>query len=184
MRDWTLINRLGATPPVDIIPALNWVPERFLGNWKTRARVVHDAMRGLYDGLHEMVLRRRQRIGSANSIIDRILDQNGQNALTPHEISNLAGITIKGGSDTTATVLANFVLAMVLHPDVQKKAHAEIDLEVPSGRIPDASDFVRLPYLMAIIKEAQRWRPLTGVGVPHSLSEGQHTHEVFSTYGN
>lgn len=136
-------------------------------------------MRDLYDGLHEVVHRRRQRIGSVNSIVDRILDQNEKNALTFHEISNLAGVTIKGGSDTSATVLANFVLAMVLHPDVQKKAQAEIDREVPSDRIPDISDVGRLPYVMSIIKEVQRWRPLGGVGIPHQLSEGQHLHAYF-----
>lgn len=179
LRDWTAVNSIGATPPVDIVPALNWVPERFLGNWKSRARVVHDSMRDLYDGLHEVVHRRRQRIGSVNSIVDRILDQNEKNASTFHEISNLAGVTIKGGSDTSATVLANFVLAMVLHPDVQKKAQAEIDREVPSDRIPDISDVGRLPYVMSIIKEVQRWRPLGGVGIPHQLSEGQHLRAYF-----
>ncbi|KAF5688731.1 cytochrome 98A9, partial [Fusarium globosum] len=161
----------GNTPPVDIIPILNWVPERFLGNWKTRARVVHDAMRDLYDGLEKSVIERRQRIGSANSIVDRILDKNGKNGLTFHEISNLGGVTIKGGSDSSATVLANFVLAMVLHPEIQKKAQEEIDREIPSNHIPDGSDVTRLPYVMAIIKEVQRWRPLGGIGIPHQLSE-------------
>ncbi|KAF2993165.1 hypothetical protein E8E13_000352 [Curvularia kusanoi] len=47
----------------------------------------------------------------------------------------------------------------------------EIDREVPSDRIPDQSDFSRLPYVMSIIKEVQRWRPLGGIAIPHSLSE-------------
>ncbi|KAJ1328860.1 cytochrome P450 family 619 [Microdochium nivale] len=171
MRQWTVINRMGATPPVDIIPALNWVPERFFNNWKSRARAVHDEMRDLYDGLHDTVVRRRQRIGSAGSMVDRMLDQSGEKTLTRHQIANLGGVTIKGGSDTSATTLANFVTAMVLHPEIQKKAQAEIDREVPSDRIPDLSDFGRLPYVMAIIKEVQRWRPVFGIGPPHELSE-------------
>ena len=172
LSNWAAINAFGATPPVDVIPILNWVPERFLGNWKSRAKVVHDEMRALYDGLHELVLRRRQRSGSTNSVIDRLLDQQNEAPLTKHQISNLAGVTIKGGSDTSASVLASFVLAMILHPEVQKKAQAEIDEAIPENRIPDDSDYDRLPYVMSIIKETQRWRPIVGVGVPHQLSEG------------
>lgn len=173
LRNWAAINAFGATPPVDVVPILNWVPEKFFGNWKSRARVVHDEMHDLYNGLRERVLSRRQRTGSTNSIMDRLLDQNEKNGLSTHQISNLAGVTIKGGSDTSASVLASFVLAMVLHPEIQKKAQAEIDRVVPADRIPDISDFGRLPYLMSIIKETQRWRPITGIGVPHQLSDGR-----------
>ncbi|EMC98771.1 hypothetical protein BAUCODRAFT_120072 [Baudoinia panamericana UAMH 10762] len=169
--NWAAINAFGATPPVDVIPALKWVPERFLGNWISRATVVHDEMRALYDGLHELVLRRRERTGPMNSVIDRLLDQQGTTSLTRHQISNLAGVTMKGGSDTSAAVLASFVLAMILHPAIRKKAQAEIDAVIPEDRLPDDTDYDRLPYIMSIIKETQRWRPIVGVGVPHQLSE-------------
>ena len=174
--NWAEINAFGATPPVDVIPILNWVPQRFFGNWKSRARVVHDEMQDLYNGLYQRVLRRRERAGSMNSILDRLLDQNEKNSLTDHQIAMLAGVTIKGGSDTSASVLASFVLAMLLHPEIQKKAQAEIDEIIPSDRVPDISDYNRLPYVMSIIKETQRWRPLTGIGVPHQLSEGESVH--------
>lgn len=155
------------------MPLLNYVPERFLGNWKSRARVVHDEMRSLYDGLHRLVIQRRQQAGVMNSIIDRLMNQNGKTPLTFHQISNLAGVTIKGGSDTSAAVLASFVLAMVLHPEICRKAQSDIDVVVPEDQVPDASSFPRLPYVMSIIKEVQRWRPIVGIGVPHQLSEGK-----------
>ncbi|KAF4303650.1 hypothetical protein GTA08_BOTSDO14230 [Botryosphaeria dothidea] len=37
MNEWSEILEIGATPPVDSFPLLKLVPERFLGNWKTRA---------------------------------------------------------------------------------------------------------------------------------------------------
>lgn len=37
MNEWSKILEIGATPPVDSFPLLKLVPERFLGNWKTRA---------------------------------------------------------------------------------------------------------------------------------------------------
>ncbi|KAG8738891.1 hypothetical protein FRC10_006408 [Ceratobasidium sp. 414] len=49
----------------------------------------------------------------------------------------------------TATLFAVivFVLAMVLHPDVQKRAQAEIDALLGDGRLPEMSDRESLPYV-------------------------------------
>jgi cytochrome P450 len=52
----------------------------------------------------------------------------------------------------------NFILAVVLYPDVLKKLHAEIDSVVGSGRLPNLQDRTSLPYVNACIKEAMRWR--------------------------
>ncbi|TFY83526.1 hypothetical protein EWM64_g473 [Hericium alpestre] len=45
-----------------------------------------------------------------------------------------------GGSDTSISTLSTFVLAMILNPDVQRKAQAEIDSVVGSERLPEFSD--------------------------------------------
>jgi len=50
-----------------------------------------------------------------------------------------------------------FVLAMVLHPEVYKRAQEEIDRVVGSQRLPDFSDRDSLPYLDCVIKEVYRW---------------------------
>ena len=39
-----------------------------------------------------------------------------------------------------------FVMAMILYPDVQKKAQEEIDRVVGSDRLPDFQDRKSLPY--------------------------------------
>jgi hypothetical protein len=54
-------------------------------------------------------------------------------------------------------VLATFILAMVLYPDVLAKAQAELDRVVGSHRLPDLSDRSTLPYLDAIITETFRY---------------------------
>ncbi|KAK4944566.1 hypothetical protein LTR10_016000 [Elasticomyces elasticus] len=138
---WARINEFGATPPVDLFPFLKLVPERFLGNWRTRARTVHDKVHALYGGLLKSVIKRRDATGPVDCIADRVLDQNEKNGLTNHNVMLLAGVTLKGGSDTTASTLSSWLQAMVLYPEVQKKAQAEIDDIVGDERLPTWSDY-------------------------------------------
>ena len=44
---------------------------------------------------------------------------------------------------------------MVCYPEVQKKAQEELD-QVLNGRLPEHSDIVSLPYLLALVKEVYR----------------------------
>ena len=58
----------------------------------------------------------------------------------------------------------SFVLAMVLHPDTQRKAQKSID-RVCQGRLLDFSDYDRLPYVHAIVKECLRWNPVIALSM-------------------
>lgn len=49
-----------------------------------------------------------------------------------------------------------FVLAMLLHPEVQEKASTEIDAVVGLDRLPTFEDLVSLPYLQNVIRECMR----------------------------
>lgn len=64
-----------------------------------------------------------------------------------------------------------FLLAMVLHGDVQRRAQAEIDEAVGRGRLPEFADRPKLPYIEAIIREVLRWRPVGPMGLPRKTSE-------------
>ena len=55
---------------------------------------------------------------------------------------------------------------MVLFPEVQKKAQAEIDAVVGPNRLPDFEDRPFLPYVNAIIKESMRWQLVAPLGKP------------------
>jgi cytochrome P450 len=56
---------------------------------------------------------------------------------------------------------------MVLHPEYQTKAQREID-SVCAGRLPDFSDYSRLPYIDVIVKEVLRWNPAIPLGTVSS----------------
>ncbi|KAH9019123.1 cytochrome P450 [Lactarius pseudohatsudake] len=74
-----------------------------------------------------------------------------------------------GGADTTVSALQTFTLAMILYPEVQRKAQAEIDRVVGNSRLPDFSDQDALPYVQAVLKEVSRWHPVTPLGVPRKV---------------
>ena len=64
-----------------------------------------------------------------------------------------------------------FFLAMILYPDVQRKAQQELDRVVGTERLPAFSDMPSLPYVQAIVKECIRWFPASSLGVAHAPSE-------------
>ena len=70
-----------------------------------------------------------------------------------------------GGADTTVSAEYAFYLAMVLFPDVQKKAQAEIDAVVGSGRLPTIADQLHLPYVNAVVSEVLRWNSVAPLGM-------------------
>lgn len=59
----------------------------------------------------------------------------------------------------TASSLYSAILAIMLHPEVQARAQAEIDSVVGTERLPTLQDRDQLPYVVAVVKEALRWFP-------------------------
>ena len=68
-----------------------------------------------------------------------------------------ASFELAAGADSTGAAIVVFILAMVLNPDVQAKAQAEIDQVLEHRRLPEFSDQVFLPHVTAIMKEVLRY---------------------------
>ena len=56
----------------------------------------------------------------------------------------------------TWAALAAFFIAMVLNPEVQRKAQEEIDRVVGTDRLPQFTDRENLPYLECVVQEVLR----------------------------
>ncbi|KAK2784681.1 hypothetical protein FQN52_008909 [Onygenales sp. PD_12] len=82
----------------------------------------------------------------------------------------MVGTLLEGGTDTTSNTLVGFVQAMVLFPEVQKKAQEDID-RICGDRLPTMEDEPNLQYVRACIKEVLRWMPTAILGVPHAAIE-------------
>ena len=69
-----------------------------------------------------------------------------------------------------------FFSAMVLHPEVQKKAQAELDSMIGNTRLPTVEDRDRLEYIEMIMQETFRWAPVAPLGnVIDYLRSGVHS---------
>ncbi|KAJ6460520.1 cytochrome P450 [Mycena sanguinolenta] len=71
----------------------------------------------------------------------------------------------------TSLVLVWFLFAMLSFPEVQRRAHTELDAVVGRSRMPTFADYNSLPYIRALIKEIFRWAPVVPIGLPHRLME-------------
>ena len=60
--------------------------------------------------------------------------------------------------------MASFILCMVLHPEIQKKAQEAIDATIGTDRLPEMSDEGTIPYVDAVIREVLRWKPILPLG--------------------
>lgn len=52
----------------------------------------------------------------------------------------------------TVLAMRTFVLAMSLYPDAQKQGQKAVDAVIGGGRLPDFSDFGKIPYVDAIVQ--------------------------------
>ncbi|KAF9245654.1 cytochrome P450 [Melanogaster broomeanus] len=71
----------------------------------------------------------------------------------------------------TSSSLGVFFLAMVLYPEAQRRAQAEIDAVVGNDRLPSFEDRPSMPFLEATLRETLRWHPVAPLGVARLARE-------------
>ncbi|KAE8318233.1 cytochrome P450 [Aspergillus transmontanensis] len=159
---------------VNFIPMLKYLPSWFPGNgWQETAKAYKKRVTAMRDVPYAFVRRQLKQQNHVPSYVSSLLEQGNVEPGSEEEIvakwsaQSLYG----GGAETSVSSLACFFQAMVLNPDVQKRAQEEIDRVVGTSRLPDMSDRGNLPYINAVVKEVLRWHPVTPLGVTHAASE-------------
>ena len=173
METWSDIMETGATPPVEVFPWLKYIPQQFFNNYITRAKSIGQQMETLYSDILTTVIKHRESGIQASSFIDRVLDGQEKNQLPWHQLCFIGGVLMEGGSDTSSSLTIAIVQGLTLYPDVQRRAHAEIDAVVGFDRSPTWEDLPRLPYINMIVKEGHRWRPILPLCFPHAVGQGE-----------
>ncbi|KAF8996018.1 cytochrome P450 [Cyathus striatus] len=172
---------------VDIIPILKYVPEWIPGaGFQKKAREWRHAVHEMRDAPFEYV-RNAFRQGTAKpSFVSNLLsDFEGKGNVTKDldTIKGCAGLAYAAGAESTMSSLHSFILAIMLHPEVQEKAQTELDNVVGSGRLPEFSDRPFLPYISAITKEVLRWNPIAPLGLPHMATHDDEYNGYFIPAG-
>jgi len=100
-----------------------------------------------------------------------------------------AGTAFTAGYETTSSTLLNFTLYAIQDPEVQRKAHGELDRVIGRERLPDFSDKDSLPFIDAIYKESLRIHPVLPFSLPHAVTtddqyRGMHIPKASIIYPN
>ncbi|KAJ7097381.1 cytochrome P450 [Mycena epipterygia] len=156
---------------VDVFPAMLYIPE-LLAPFKRTARVWALATKNMVEAPFLFVRREMAAGTGAVSFVSSLLEDEAKlGSQDVYDIKYTASSLYGGGADTTAASLYAFFLAMVLSPDVQRRAQAEIDSVIGGARLPLFSDREQLPYVSAVVTELFRWHSVAPLGVPHASLE-------------
>lgn len=82
---------------------------------------------------------------------------------------------IGAGSDTTGISLSSVIYHLCKNPEAMRTLRAEIDELAEKAEISDPVTFAqaqKMPYLQAVLKEALRMHPATGLPLGRVVPEG------------
>ncbi|KAF8444947.1 cytochrome P450 [Boletus edulis BED1] len=147
---------------VDFIPSLRYLPEWFPGASFLRNAKKYNQL--LMDSIlkpHQYVVD-QMAAGTAIPSFSSTLLEGG---VSPEEEDVIMWASM------VISAIHSFFLAMILFPEVQAKAQAELDAVVGSERLPTFNDRDSLPYINAICKEVLRWHPVAPLAMPHVATE-------------
>ncbi|KFK36027.1 hypothetical protein AALP_AA4G068300 [Arabis alpina] len=155
----------GVTYPSDYLPFLKFFGNKYEEKVKSIGKSVDKVLQRLLDEC------RKDKEG--NTMINHLMSLQDQE---PEYYNN---VTIKGlmmsmilpGSDTSSITMAWVMTHVLKHPDVLKKARAEIDEKIGQDRLIEEQDLSDLPYLQNIVTETFRLTPVVPVSVSRQASE-------------
>ncbi|KAE8442354.1 hypothetical protein EG329_003425 [Mollisiaceae sp. DMI_Dod_QoI] len=166
--EFAIINQTGTAALIDFFPFLRRLPE-FVLPTQAKARRLHEIEKQLYVG-HWLRSKNSITDGTGNPCFCAdLLRSQEKEGFNDAQAGYISGTLLEAGSDTTSSTLYGFVQAMILFPEVQRKAQEEIDRVVGPNRLPTIDDEDNLQYIRCCMKESLRWMPTTILGaVPHA----------------
>jgi len=165
---WGLLTQMSPAGPITnvLTPLWDYVPEA-INPWKIRERKRHDEQQVFF--MENLLnVRRKMEKGKQRPCFTRTYLETADrtNISGDYEASCVIGMMALVGIFTVAGPLYYFLIAMVHHPEWQRKCQEEIDVAC-EGRCPTLADMPNLPILRACIKETMRWKPTVPTGVAH-----------------
>ncbi|KAJ9560141.1 hypothetical protein OSB04_005301 [Centaurea solstitialis] len=163
----------GTSSPGDFIPVLRWIGfqglEKKLQKLQAKFDIFSEAL------IEERRSKRQRSSGEwkATTYIDALL------SLQESEPERYTNYVIKGnilslllaGTDTSSATIEWGMSLLLNHPEVVKRARAEIDEHIGHERLVEETDIPNLPYTQCIVQETLRLFPPGPLLLPHESSE-------------
>ncbi|CAG8447852.1 7929_t:CDS:2 [Gigaspora rosea] len=148
------------------LPILKWLPKNKLYNMVIKSRTEAETF---FEKIIKDVKEDKEKRPCAirdmlNKINEGILDDE-------YDIIHVFNNLFTAGTDSVASCLTWLTAVLANHPEIQAKAHKELDQIIGQTRLPKISDEQNLPYIRAIIKEGQRYCGPVYLSVPHYIEE-------------
>ncbi|KAF5385582.1 hypothetical protein D9757_006772 [Collybiopsis confluens] len=173
----------GAFPLLAHLPWLQFLPSWFPGcGFKHFAKQVGESLDEIWSLPFDLAVD-NLKYGKGSSLIADLaisLEHKGEEL---HELKSMGLMSALAGADTTGASISSFILAMILHPDVQAKGQAEIDQVVGTDRLPTFQDRKSLPYVESIYREVMRLYPPLPLCVSHASIEDDVYRDCFIPKG-
>ncbi|KAF9259629.1 cytochrome P450 [Marasmius fiardii PR-910] len=166
----------GALLLADYLPVLKYLPTWMPGaGFKKRAQrwaeMIEEALERPWRDLKRTIVNGVASPSFSTRALNAFSVIPGDGSEMEEGIKECAAMVLIGKSRHSAKIASTtlfFVLAMVLHPEVQKRAREEMEAFTQNERLPDFEDRESLPYIGAIVSECLRWNPMAPLAIPHS----------------
>ncbi|KAL9709721.1 hypothetical protein Ac2012v2_006772 [Leucoagaricus gongylophorus] len=162
---WEFVDSTDPTSnAVDFLPFLQYLPSPSTA----RAQRLHERIVGIIGGILDDM---GERLQAGESLPDCLAKSLLENRDKEHhdrlDIIMLCAAFIVPGFASVTSVVRAFAMTISCHPEVQERAHDELDRTVGRDRLPTAMDEGELPFIRAIIKEVERLHNPLWLGTPH-----------------
>ncbi|KAG2029287.1 cytochrome P450 [Suillus americanus] len=158
-------------PPVDLLPILKYVPERW-APWKGICREARRLQRRLYFGLLEEAETRLARGESTGCFMEEVIQRQDELGMSKDAAAWLGAIVLEA-SHSSGSFISSLILCFVAFPETLRNAQNEIDSVLPDGQPPTMDGIASLPYVRAVLREVHRLKPMAPLGMAHALLETQ-----------
>ncbi|XP_060101318.1 cytochrome P450 2D14-like [Heteronotia binoei] len=154
-----------------------------VGSWLSYIPGPHQKIKKLYNDVNEIISeivkehKETRDPAFARDLIDAFLEEMEKAKGDPKSSfneNNLVKIILEifaAGTETTSSTILWGLLKMVLHPEVQKQVHEEIEEVLGRDKPPMMEDQPNLPYTNAVIHEIQRCGDIVPLAFPYKAQQ-------------
>ncbi|XP_024185717.1 cytochrome P450 81Q32 [Rosa chinensis] len=163
----------GVTNPSDFLPALKWFGSG--AGFEKKVMDLSKRMNAFLQGLidEQQLSKTTSGQSEASTMIHHLLSlqESEPEYYTDQIIKGHILVMLLAGTDSSSLTLEWAMSNLLNHPEVLKRARAELDAKFGQERLIDEPDIFELPYLQGIISETLRLYPTAPLLVPHYTSD-------------